>query len=257
MSTQHAARPRLHQLAERIGQITALDGPAEAVAKWARGAIPKGPVKDTLSGVPIGHAAHPLLIVLPVGTWTSATLLDLVGGQDSRPAARRLIAAGVLASLPAAASGLSDWADTTPAERQRPPRRRRPCDRQRHRARPLHRLLGRAPRREPWSRRRARPGGHGRGQRRRPSRRAPVLRRGRRGGPDRLRGGARRRGRTCWRTPRWAKGNCAGSRRRPRDRARPPQRPGARARGPLRPSRRLARGRRAQGRVRRLPAARE
>ena len=115
MSTQQAARPRLHQLAERIGQITALDGPAEAVAKWARGAIPKGPVKDTLSGVPIGHAAHPLLIILPVGTWTSATLLDLVGGQDSRPAARRLIAAGVLASLPAAASGLSDWADTTPA----------------------------------------------------------------------------------------------------------------------------------------------
>ena len=79
------------------------------------GAIPKGPIKDTLSGVPIGHAAHPLLIVLPVGTWTSATLLDLVGGPDSRPAARRLIAAGLLASLPAAATGLNDWADTTPA----------------------------------------------------------------------------------------------------------------------------------------------
>lgn len=115
MSTQQASRPRLHHLVERLGEVASLDGPAEAVAKWARGAIPKGPIKDALSGVPIGHAAHPLLIVLPVGTWTSATLLDFVGGADSRPAARRLIAAGVLASLPAAATGLNDWADTTPA----------------------------------------------------------------------------------------------------------------------------------------------
>src|SRR5215207_9592277 len=114
MSTQQASRPRLHHLVERLGEVASLDGPAEAVAKWARGAIPKGPVMDALSGVPIGHAAHPLLIILPVGTWTSATLLDLVGGEDSRPAARRLIAAGVLASLPAAASGLNDWSDTTP-----------------------------------------------------------------------------------------------------------------------------------------------
>ena len=115
MSTQQASRPRLHHLVERLGEVASLDGPAEAVAKWARGAIPKGPIKDALSGVPIGHAAHPLLIVLPVGTWTSATLLDFVGGPDSRPAARRLIAAGLLASLPAAATGLNDWADTTPA----------------------------------------------------------------------------------------------------------------------------------------------
>ncbi|MBE2320841.1 Rieske 2Fe-2S domain-containing protein [Solirubrobacter sp. CPCC 204708] len=115
MSTQPAARPRLHRLVERLGEVAALDGPAEAVAKWARGAIPKGPVKDALSGVPIGHAAHPLMIVVPIGTWSSATLLDFVGGQQSRPAARRLIAAGLLASLPTAASGLNDWSDTTPA----------------------------------------------------------------------------------------------------------------------------------------------
>lgn len=115
MSNQHATRPRLHRLAERIGEVAGLDGPAEAVAKWARGAIPKGPVKDALSGVPLGHAAHPLMIVLPVGTWTSATLLDFVGGKASRPAAERLIAAGLLSSLPTAASGLNDWADTTPA----------------------------------------------------------------------------------------------------------------------------------------------
>src|SRR3954451_4480689 len=110
-----ASRPRLHELAERVGAATSLDKPAEAVAKWARDVVPRGPVKDTLSGTPLGHALHPFLTDFPIGTWTSSLLLDLFGGREARPAARRLIAAGVLASLPTAASGISDWADTTPA----------------------------------------------------------------------------------------------------------------------------------------------
>src|SRR3954468_10244644 len=115
MSNARATRPRLHYLAERVGVAAFLDGPAEAVAGWVRGAVPRGPVKDTLSGTPLGHALHPLLTDFPIGTWTSCPLLDLFGGREARPAARRLIAAGVLASRPTAASGISDWADTTPA----------------------------------------------------------------------------------------------------------------------------------------------
>jgi nitrite reductase/ring-hydroxylating ferredoxin subunit/uncharacterized membrane protein len=115
MSNARATRPRLHHLAERVGTVTALDGPAEAVAKWIRGIVPKGPIKDTLSGTPLGHAIHPLLTDLPIGTWTSATLLDVVGGRAARPASERLIAAGLLAAVPTAASGFNDWADTTPA----------------------------------------------------------------------------------------------------------------------------------------------
>jgi nitrite reductase/ring-hydroxylating ferredoxin subunit/uncharacterized membrane protein len=116
MTNARATRPRLHHLAERVGAVAALDGPAEAVAGWIRGIVPKGPVKDALSGTPLGHALHPLLTDLPIGTWTSATLLDLVGGRAARPASERLIAAGLLAAVPTAASGLNDWADTTPAD---------------------------------------------------------------------------------------------------------------------------------------------
>jgi hypothetical protein len=116
MSNARATRPRLHHLAERVGAATSLDGPAEAVAGWIRGIVPRGPVKDALSGTPLGHALHPFLTDLPIGTWTSATLLDLVGGRAARPAAERLIATGVLAAVPTAASGLNDWADTTPAD---------------------------------------------------------------------------------------------------------------------------------------------
>jgi nitrite reductase/ring-hydroxylating ferredoxin subunit/uncharacterized membrane protein len=115
MTNARATRPRLHHLAERIGAVSDLDKPAEAVAKWVRGAIPKGPVKDALSGTPLGHALHPLLTDLPIGTWTSAVLLDLVGGRGARPASRLLIGAGLAASVPAATTGLNDWADTTPA----------------------------------------------------------------------------------------------------------------------------------------------
>jgi nitrite reductase/ring-hydroxylating ferredoxin subunit/uncharacterized membrane protein len=114
MSNARATRPRLHHLAERVASATALDGPAEAVAKTIRDVIPRGPVKDTLSGTPLGHALHPFLTDLPIGTWTSAVVLDVVGGRAARPAARRLIATGILAAVPTAASGLNDWADTTP-----------------------------------------------------------------------------------------------------------------------------------------------
>ena len=115
MTNARAAKPRLHQLAERVGAVAALDGPAEAVAKWVRGVVPKGPVKDTLSGTPLGHALHPFLTDFPIGTWTSALLLDVLGGGESRAASRRLVGMGIVASVPTAVSGLNDWADTTPA----------------------------------------------------------------------------------------------------------------------------------------------
>jgi uncharacterized membrane protein len=59
----------------------------------------------------VGHQLHPMLTDLPIGFWTSASLLDLVGGRRARPAARHLIGAGVVCALPAAVSGLHDAAD--------------------------------------------------------------------------------------------------------------------------------------------------
>jgi nitrite reductase/ring-hydroxylating ferredoxin subunit len=107
-----ARSPRLHALVTRLGEVAALDPPARALGKAVRDAIPKGGVKDALSGVPLGHAVHPLLTQVVVGAWTSATVLDVVGGRASGPAARRLIAVGMAASAPTVATGLNDWADT-------------------------------------------------------------------------------------------------------------------------------------------------
>jgi nitrite reductase/ring-hydroxylating ferredoxin subunit/uncharacterized membrane protein len=105
--------PTLHRFAEEIGDVEALDRPAEAVATQVRKVIPHGPVKDALSGTWLGHALHPLLTDIPIGTWWSATLLDVIGGRMARPAARRLIATGIAAAVPTAITGSNDWADTT------------------------------------------------------------------------------------------------------------------------------------------------
>jgi nitrite reductase/ring-hydroxylating ferredoxin subunit/uncharacterized membrane protein len=105
-------RPRAHEISERIGALTAVDGPAKAIGKKIRELLPPGPVKDALSGTWLGHPLHPLLTDVPIGTWTSATLLDLVGGRSGRPAAQRLIGVGLLAAAPTAWAGWSDWADS-------------------------------------------------------------------------------------------------------------------------------------------------
>jgi nitrite reductase/ring-hydroxylating ferredoxin subunit/uncharacterized membrane protein len=99
-------------VAERVESFDALDQPAQQIGKFVRDTIPKGPVKDALSGTWIGHALHPILTDIPIGTWTSATVLDLVGEDE---AARKLIGTGLAAALPTFWTGWNDWADTEPA----------------------------------------------------------------------------------------------------------------------------------------------
>ncbi len=105
-------RPVPHALAERLGETEALDVPAQRLAGVVRKVLKPGAVKDLLSGTFLGHPLHPMLTDVPIGTWTSAVILDLVGGRESQRAADLLIGTGVAAALPTAASGYSDWADT-------------------------------------------------------------------------------------------------------------------------------------------------
>jgi nitrite reductase/ring-hydroxylating ferredoxin subunit len=105
-------RPLASQIAERLAALEPLDTPAKPIAKTVRDLIPKGTVKDALSGTWLGHALHPLLQLLPVGTWTSAVVLDLIGGDDGESSADKLIGTGLLAALPTFVSGWNDYADT-------------------------------------------------------------------------------------------------------------------------------------------------
>ncbi|MBW3615391.1 MAG: Rieske (2Fe-2S) protein [Actinobacteria bacterium] len=109
---------RLRRLPEVVESAEVLDAPGDAVAGVVGKLLPPGPFKDALSGTWLGHALHPMLTDLPIGFWTSAFVLDFVGGHESDAAARRLVGWGVVAAVPTAASGLSDWADTTGGEKR-------------------------------------------------------------------------------------------------------------------------------------------
>jgi nitrite reductase/ring-hydroxylating ferredoxin subunit/uncharacterized membrane protein len=99
-------------LAERIEQLEALDAVSEPLQQAVRTAVPQGSeLKDLLSGTWLGHPLHPPLTDVVIGAWTSALLLDLLGGTEGQAAADRLVAAGIVAAGPTAAAGLSDWAD--------------------------------------------------------------------------------------------------------------------------------------------------
>ena len=113
-----SARPALHRAGERLGELEQLDGLGESLASAVKQVLPAGPAKNVLSGTWLGHPLHPLLTDVPIGTWTSAMLLDLVGGEDAEDGADRLVGIGILASLPAIASGLSEWADTIGPDRR-------------------------------------------------------------------------------------------------------------------------------------------
>jgi uncharacterized membrane protein len=101
----------LNALVARLEAVAALDGLGRTVGRVVRELIPDGAPKDALSGAWLGHALHPIMTDIPIGTWTSSVLLDWTGGKASRSAADRLLLTGVLAAGVTIASGWSDWAD--------------------------------------------------------------------------------------------------------------------------------------------------
>lgn len=109
-------RSPLRPLVERIESTTILDAPGQAIGAKVRGLLGPGTLKDALSGTWLGHALHPMLTDVVIGSWTSASLLAVLGGDRDGAAARRLIAVGLAAYGPTALTGVNDWADTEPAD---------------------------------------------------------------------------------------------------------------------------------------------
>lgn len=94
---------------EKMEQIDQMSAP---MIKFARRATGSDAVKSALSGTWLGHQLHPMLTDIPIGSWMAAGFLDIVGPIGSHKYARRLVGLGILAAIPAAASGASDWSET-------------------------------------------------------------------------------------------------------------------------------------------------
>ena len=102
----------LEKAMKRLGEAEALDQPAQQLADVVHAATRPRLVKNALSGTWLGHRFHPLLVELPIGFWSGALMFDMIATRRARWAADVLVGSGVVAAVPTAAAGLSDWADT-------------------------------------------------------------------------------------------------------------------------------------------------
>ena len=108
----------LAALVERIEDDTRLDAAVAALDRIARPLHRRRGLRSALRGERIGHALHPLLTDVPLGTWMSATVLDLAGGRRARPAARLLLGVGVAAAVPTVVTGVAEWQAAGPRARR-------------------------------------------------------------------------------------------------------------------------------------------
>jgi nitrite reductase/ring-hydroxylating ferredoxin subunit len=88
------------QLGDAVEPLDPVADPIQSAVK----AVPQ-PVRDVLDGVWLGNPLHPALTDVPLGAWTAAAALDVVGSRAADPA----LAIGVLGAVPAALTGLNDW----------------------------------------------------------------------------------------------------------------------------------------------------
>ena len=93
----------------RLEDATAIDAAVEAIEPTIQRVFGTGTRAAVLRGEWLGHTVHPLLTDLVLGSWTSATLLDLFGGPKSAAAAQQLVGAGLLAVGPTAWTGWAEW----------------------------------------------------------------------------------------------------------------------------------------------------
>ncbi|HEY6748557.1 MAG TPA: Rieske 2Fe-2S domain-containing protein [Mycobacteriales bacterium] len=101
---------------ESIERAKPLDPAVQAIKKVVDAALPSGNLRDALHGVWFGHPLHPALIMVPLGSWVSATVLDFLPGR--REAARTLVGLGVAGAVPTALTGLADWSDLHPRQQR-------------------------------------------------------------------------------------------------------------------------------------------
>ncbi|QNG17564.1 hypothetical protein G4H71_06725 [Rhodococcus triatomae] len=84
-----------------------LDRPAGRLRTALRRRLEGSAAETILGGRWLGHPLHPVVVAIPIGTWTGAVILDAVA--DEPAAARTLIATGLASLSVVAPTGWVDW----------------------------------------------------------------------------------------------------------------------------------------------------
>ena len=110
--------PAIARWTQRIEDTAGLDGPVQAIEPKIHAVFGSGVRGSVLRGDWSGHALHPVLTDLVLGTWASATVLDVFGDEHSAASAQRLVATGLLAVGPTAWTGWADWSERGPRDKR-------------------------------------------------------------------------------------------------------------------------------------------
>lgn len=106
----------LNRALSSVESFERVDRPAERLQRWVRRALPDGRVARIIRGERVGHPLHPIAMLLPLGSWLSATVLDLMPNQEE--ASRRLVLTGLIGTVPAVTTGLAEFRDLSQSQRR-------------------------------------------------------------------------------------------------------------------------------------------
>lgn len=109
--------PGLGRIGRALDRAAPLDRYADPIKAALDRRLPDT-LRSVLRGRWLGHPVHPMLTDVVIGFWTSAWVLDLVGGEASEDVADAFIAAGLVAVAPTAWTGWADWSEL-PKEKRR------------------------------------------------------------------------------------------------------------------------------------------
>jgi nitrite reductase/ring-hydroxylating ferredoxin subunit/uncharacterized membrane protein len=119
--------PLRHVIGEVVENQTWLDKLAAPIQNWllqffGQPGQPNRKLKDLLNGTWLGHALHPVFTDIPVGAWSSTTLLDLawLNNEDDGIArgADLTLLLGLAGATGAIVTGVTDWSDLVGTDRR-------------------------------------------------------------------------------------------------------------------------------------------
>jgi uncharacterized membrane protein len=105
----------LDQIVQTIERSEAVDALTRPLGKLSKQILRRPRVTRVLEGVSwLSHPLHPVLTDYPIGFWTSALALDLMGSDAAEGAADTLVGLGIVAAVPTAAAGLAEYGRVGP-----------------------------------------------------------------------------------------------------------------------------------------------
>ena len=114
--------PMLSSLTARVmpGPGSGLDHLATDVQYRIRSATSNNPWRSVVSALSgeswLGHPAHPAVVMVPSGLWLTSALYDVRSADGTDPQAERVadttLKLGILAAVPAAATGIAQFLQT-------------------------------------------------------------------------------------------------------------------------------------------------